>query len=172
MPELLTNPRTVVVRVQTLRSGESEKKLSESLPPRTLLLHIVCTRRRTAFRPVIYCGGGAVTTPIRPCECSVSLLHCSHRKCIITSFLSSSSNLSSFHFSKGHIGRQEEISSLARSAMSFESHPIPYNLLALHRLPFTSLLTSDKPPFSAYMHRHRLPHICRGLVNWGYVPFL
>ena len=35
MPELLTSPRTAVVRVQTqLRSGESEKKLSESLPPR------------------------------------------------------------------------------------------------------------------------------------------
>ena len=39
MPELLTSPRTAVVQVQTqLRSGESEKKLSESVP-----LHIVHT---------------------------------------------------------------------------------------------------------------------------------
>ena len=74
-------------------------------------------------------------------------------------FPSSSSNLSSFQFTKGHIGRREEISSFSRSATSFESHPIPNNLLLLHPLP-----SHPYSPVITPFFLHRFPHISRRLV--------
>ena len=41
---------------------------------------------RHCFAPGYILWGQPVTAPIRPCQCSVSLLHCRYRKCIITSF--------------------------------------------------------------------------------------
>ena len=78
---------------QALRVGESEKKLSESVHG-VYKVHGVCrlyahTSTHTQSLAQLFALYSAlllfvVTTPIRPWEHSVSLLHCS-RKCIITS---------------------------------------------------------------------------------------
>ena len=75
---------------QALRVGESEKKLSESVHNvyRVRGLYYAHSKHTQSLALLFALYSAllllVVTTPIRPWEHSVSLLHCS-RKCIITS---------------------------------------------------------------------------------------
>ena len=91
-----------------------------------------------AHTHALYSGSSiGVTTPIRPCQCSVSLLHCS-RKCIITSF--PSSNLSSLQFTMGGhwVLRGNYFPLEERNVIGIWSPPIPQTF-KLHHLHLFSL---------------------------------
>ena len=90
-----------------------------------------------AHTHALYSGSSiGVTTPIRPCQCSVSLLHCS-RKCIITSF--PSSNLSSLQFTMG--GHWV----LRGNYFPIGGTQCHWNLIAANP---TNIQTTPSPPFS------------------------
>ena len=113
------------------------------------------------FAPGYILWGQPVTAPIRPCQCSVSLLHCRYRKCIITSFPFLLHPLTCLHSSS-----PRDILGTERKLVPFRGAQRHLNLIQSPIISSSSTIFPLHPysPVITPFFLHRFPHISRRLV--------